>query len=159
MSSQFFNIGKIPSEIKGCVYRLWYGDKYVIIKGKSFDGSVYFFKNGLYYYENGGCGQGNELDGRGKKVWDGANTFYHAIYTHIINHPGLNWQVELLFQSDNPYQLLKREQIELTGAIKDKRCLNSNITSYIPKYNSKTKTYGWVGKSHVLNFRKFLKRM
>lgn len=163
MPSQFFNIDEIPVDIMSCVYRLWYSDKYVIVKGKNLAGSVFLIQKGMAYFLAGG-GRASEqsaagVSGEGHKEGQGKNTFYFQFYTHIKTNPSLEWKVELVFESDNGYQLLKREQIELAGAIKDKRCLNSNVEAYIPKFRAKTLLYGdWIKPAHVLNFKKFLKQ-
>jgi hypothetical protein len=163
MPSQFFNIDNIPIDILACVYRLWYGDKYVIVKGKNLAGSVFLIQKGLAYFIAGG-GKASEqsaagVKGEGHKEGQGKNTFYFQFYTHVKTNPSLNWQVEVIIESDNGYQLLKGEQIELAAAIADKRCLNSNVEAYIPKFRAKSSMYGdWIKPAHVLCFKKFLKQ-
>lgn len=161
--STFYNINNIPVDIDACVYRLWYGDKYVIVKGKNLAGSVYLIQKGLAYFLAGG-GKASEssaagVKGEGHKEGQGKNTFYFQFYTFVKDHPGLEWKVEVVLESDNGYQLLKREQIELAGAINDKRCLSGNVEAYIPKFRPKTALYGdWIKPAHVLCFKKYLKQ-
>jgi len=163
MPSQFFNIDNIPVDIISCVYRLWYRDRYVIAKGKTLAGSVFLIQKGLAYYLAGGgkasenSGQG--IAGEGHKLGEGKNSFYGPLYEHIRRHPSGEWKVELVFESDNPYQLLKREHVELEAAYsRDKRCLNSSPDAYIPKYRKKEKMYGdWIKPSYVMCFKKYLK--
>lgn len=163
MSSRFFGINEIPVDIEACVYRLWYSDKYVIAKGKNLAGSIFLIQKGLAYFFAGGGKVGNDsvagIKGEGHKEGQGKNTFYFQFYSFIKANAGREWKVEVVFESDNGYQLLKREQIELAAAIKDKKCLNSNVEAYIPKFRPKTAMYGdWIKPAHVLNFKKFLKQ-
>lgn len=163
MPSQFFNIDSISVDIDACVYRLWYGDMYVIVKGKNLAGSVFLIQKGLAYFLAGGGRVGNQTPsgkaGEGHREGQGKNTFYFQFYSHVKANPSLEWKVEVVFESDNGYQLLKREQIELAAAITDKRCLNSNVEAYIPKFRAKTFMYGdWIKPAHVLCFKKFLKQ-
>lgn len=145
------------------VYRLWYGDRYVIAKGKTLPGSIYLIQKGLAYFLAGGgrVGKGTPAGepGKGHQEGQGKNTYYFQFYQFIKENPGLKWSVELILEHDNGYQLLKREQIELEAAIKDKKCLNSNVIAYIPKFRKESALYGdWIKPTHVLNFKKFLKR-
>lgn len=163
MTSRFYNIDSIPIDVLACIYRLWYGDKYVIVKGKNLAGSIFLIQKGLAYFFAGGGKVGNGtpagIAGEGHKEGQGKNTFYFQFYTHVKENPGLEWKAEVVMESDNGYQLLKREQIELMLSIKDKRCLNSNVEAYIPKFRSKTSLYGdWIKPAHVLCFKKYLKR-
>jgi hypothetical protein len=161
--STFYNINDIPVDIDACVYRLWYSDKYVIVKGKNLAGSVFLIQKGLAYFIAGG-GKASEnsaagVRGEGHKEGQGKNTFYFQFYSFIKANPALEWKVEVIFESDNGYQLLKREQQEIDASIQDKRCLNNNIVAYIPKLRAKTFMYGdWIKPAHVLNFKKFLKQ-
>lgn len=163
MSNQFFNIDSIPVDIGSCVYRLWYSDKYVIVKGKSLAGSVFMIQKGLAYFLAGGgrasAHSAAGVAGEGHKEGQGKNTFYFQFYSFIKANPRLEWKVEVVLESDNGYQLLKSEQIELEAAIRDKRCLSGNVEAYIPKYRKETKMYGgWIKKTEVMNFKKFLKQ-
>lgn len=161
--STSYNINDIPVDILSCVYRLWYGEKYVIAKGKNLAGSVFLIQKGLAYFLAGG-GKASEhsaagVQGEGHKEGQGKNTFYFQFYSFVKANPGLEWKVEVILESDNGYQLLKREQIELATAMKDKNCLSGNVEAYIPKFRTKTALYGdWIKPAHVLCFKKFLKQ-
>lgn len=151
-------IGNDP-ETGSCVYKLFCGKKYVVVKGNNLAGSVFLIEKGYAAFLAAGGGSGKKKGGIGQKESDGVNTYYFKFYKHLKSNPTLPLQVEVIFESDNAYQLLKREQIELTKAFKDKNLLNNNITSYIPKYRSEKKMYGWIPRMSVLNFKKFLKNM
>lgn len=163
MPSQFYNIDSIPVDTFACVYRLWYGDQYVIVKGKNLAGSVFLIQKGLAYFLAGGGKVGNDsaagVSGEGHKEGQGKNTFYFQFYSFIKTNPTLEWKVEVILESNNGYQLLKREQQELDSAIRDKRCRNSNVEAYIPKFRPKTALYGdWIKPAHILCFKKYLKQ-
>lgn len=163
MDGKTFDIDSIPVDIGSCVYRLWYGDMYVIVKGKNLAGSVFLIQKGMAYFFAGGGRVGKDTPagkpGEGHKEGQGKNTFYFQFYSHVKTSPTLEWKVEVIFESDNGYQLLKREQQEIDASIRDKRCLNSNIVAYIPKFRAKSALYGdWIKPTHVLCFKKFLKQ-
>lgn len=142
-------------ETECCVYKLYYGDRYVIIKGKTLAGSVFFFEKG--YAAVISSGSKNRPIHDIQKEWEDKNSFYFRIYKYIHDNPKLQFRIEVLLETNNAYNLLKREEIELRASFKDKKCLNSNITSYIPKYNKKSKKYGWINRGSVLAFKKYLK--
>lgn len=144
-------------ETESAVYKLYYGEKYVIVKGKTLAGSVYLIEKGYGGFIAGGGGTGNKAGGAGQNEWDGTNAYYFKFYTYIYNNPGLQFNVLVLLESNNAYQLLKREQQELNKSFTDKSCLNNNVQAYLPKFNKKTWQYGWVKMAHVMNFKKFLK--
>ena len=137
-------------EVENCVYRLTYGDRYIIVKGKTLTGSIYLIEKGYAnFISSWGGPEGKETDE--------TNDYYKKFYTYIFKNPKLPFKVEVLLESYNGYQLLKKEQQELNAAIRDKKCLNSNLTAYVNKYSKKTGSYGWLNKGHVLAFKKFLK--
>jgi len=159
-------------EVGGCVFRLWYGDKYIIAKGRTLGGTVFMIQKGLAYFLYGGGRTRESKDGirsavgvfgEGHKEGQGKSTFYFQFFehyqknTHKFQH--LAWHIDLILASDNGYQLLKREQIELEAAMRDKKCLSSNVQAYIPAFRKETGMYGgWIKKAHVMNFKKYLKR-
>lgn len=148
---------EIDLEVESCVYKLWYGDVYLIVKGKTLSGSIYLIEKGYAAFIAAGGGSGNQEGGVGQHEWDGVNSYYFKFYRYMHKNPGLTSKVEVLLESNNPYELLKLEQIELQKSIRDKKCLNSNLNAYIPKYRAKTKSYGWINKGYVLSFKKFVK--
>lgn len=155
-----FTISNLDQETGSCLFKLFYGDRYVIAKGKTLAGSVFLIEKGYAYFLAGGGGTGRRnLGGEGQKEGDGKNTYYRKFYSYIKKNPALEFRIEVILESENAYQLLKQEQIELTKAIRDKRLLNNNITAYIPKYRKSTASYGWISRGHVLSFKKFLKNM
>lgn len=143
-----WNIQNVPFINEHCVYKLYYGDRYIINKCQQLAPSLYMLQNG---YANYIAYEVTPFDQKKNKL-------YLNFYEYIKKHPDLPFRLEILMQSDNPYQILKAEQIALNKAINDKKCLNSELVIYIPKWRPETKTWGsWIKNSHMLNFKKFLK--
>lgn len=137
----------IPLTGESSVYKLHYGNKYLIVKGENLPGSLFFFKKGYAYHVGYNQQEGD----------DRSNKLYIAFYRHIQRHPGLKFSVEII-ATGTPYQLLKAEQMALDAATRDTKCLNSNIEVYMPQYRPKNKRYGgWISKGDYLNFRKWVK--
>jgi hypothetical protein len=130
-----------------CVYKLSYNSNYLIIKGKSLSGSLFMFKKGYSYYVGYDHGEATKH----------ADTLYIKFYNAIKRNPGHTFSIEIIAYG-TPYQLLKAEQLALDDAIYDDYCLNSNVFSYMPKWNPKTKNYGgWIPKSDFMNYKKYMK--
>lgn len=151
--SNWISLTEEQHETESCLYKLCYGKKYIVVKGKTLAGSVYLIEKGYAYFIAGGD------HGEGHKEGDGKNTFYHKFYQYIKDNPGLVFRLEVVLETNNGYQLLKNEQIELNKAFYDKNLLNNNLTAYLPKYRQQTGSYGWISRAHVLNFRKFQKSL
>jgi hypothetical protein len=136
----------VDMEAGSCVFKLHYGSKYVIIKGKTMSGVIYLFEKGYAHFLAFDHSAG-----------DKRNVYYFKFYSYIKSHPNLQFKIEMLLESENAYQLLKMEQIALNISIKDKNCLNNNLTAYIPQYRATTQSYGWINKGSVLSFKRYLK--
>lgn len=125
-----------------CVYRLSYGGKYVIVKGKTLAGSLFFIQKGYGWFD---------------VVEKKDSALYGHFYTHIKETTAGRFRVRVLLKTANTYALLKREQNELDKGRYDQNCLNNNTEGYIPQYNEQTGLYGWLDKGSVLNFKNYLK--
>lgn len=143
-------------EIESCVYKLNCGNKYVIIKGKTLSGSLYFIQNGYALFLAAGGGIGNRKGGIGQKEWDDSNSYYKKLYRYIKKNPQIQLTISILLESNDAFELLKREYDELQRSIRDKKCLNSNVTSYIPKFKEKTGMYGWISAADVERFQQYI---
>jgi len=150
-----FSIPEEHIETESCVYFLSYGDKYVIVKGKTLAGSIYLIEKGYAGFIAGGK---LNMRGNGHKQWEGKNSFYFKFYTYIKKNPGLQMRVDVIIESNDPFLLLLVEQTALQEKMRDKKCLNSNVESYIPKYIESTKSYGWIPKMDVDRFKIYLKQ-
>lgn len=129
-------------EIGGCIYKLTNGNKFVIVKAKNLLSSLYLIEKGYFYFLHGG--RNNKK--KGHKEWEGKNSFYYQFYKHLSRNRSNTTDIEVLFESENALELLKKEQTLLDEHIKDKNCLNSNVIAYIPKYRESTGSYGWISK-------------
>lgn len=131
--------------IGSCVYKLSFNDRYVIVKAKECDKSIEAIQKALNQFM-----RHSELQRKPQ------NLYYH-FFSYVESKKEGTFIIETIKESDNPYELLKAEQENLWLAAKDVKCLNNNIEAYIPEYNEETGMYGWIPKSSVLNFRKWLK--
>lgn len=137
-------------ETESCVYKLYYGDRYVIVKGKTLAGSIYLIEKGYANFISSWGGAG------GKEWDDDANLFYKKFYLYIHKHPKLQFKVQVILESNNAYDLLVCEQNEIDACMSKKKCLNSNLYAYIPKFRPKTDSHGWISKTDVNSFNEFL---
>lgn len=154
---KFEFVNAVDLEVASCVYKLYCGDRFLIVKGKTLAGSIYLIEKGYAAFIAAGGGTGNKQGGDGQKESDGVNTYYRAFYTYWKKNPDLPLYYKVMLESDNPYELLKCEQELLDESINNKRCLNNNIKAYIPIFRKKTQMYGWMNKGSVLAFKKYLK--
>jgi hypothetical protein len=128
------------SDINGCVYKLWYANKYVIIKAKTLIRSLEIVEDGLNRFIKN--------TPKGRKETD----IYYKLNSHVLNNPFQKFNIEILFQSDNPLLLLKREQLELNIAKEDYRCVNHSFDAYIPKFTQVNGKKSWINRGYYLNF-------
>jgi hypothetical protein len=126
----------------GCVFKLFWGEKYVVVKCKMFARAKTIIEQSLKYY----------LKGTGMK-----DKLYENFFKYIQSHPFYTFRVEILFESDNPYHLLKQEQIALDIAKDDLNCMNVRFEAYYPpKIQGRDKF--WINRGHFLNFKQWYKR-
>lgn len=131
--------------IQGCVFKLYYGNYYIVVMGRSLKWQSNMISGDI------------ERCFRGKSV----GALYLSFSKKVSSTPGLEFRFELLFESDNPYQLLKRTQEELDDALSDPYCLNSSFEPYLssriqtPPIYSRWKDKYWINRGHYLNFRKW----
>ena len=135
-------IDKYWNALLPAVIRVTYGGKYVIVKGKTIAGALYFIQLGYTWF-------------RSDKP--GTNNWYEHFYNHIKRNPGKRFSVRVILKTSDIAELLKKEQDELDKCRWDSDCLNNNVEAYIPKYNEETQMFGWIEKGVILGFRKHLK--
>ncbi len=126
--------------IKSCVYKLWYKDKYIIEKCKTLSISVSKLEKGLQ------CFIKNTPNGRDTK------NLAYDFFNYILWNGGGELRVEVIFEHSNPYQLLKREQEELDKARDDENCLNQRFDAYIPIFTQTNGRGSWINRGYYLNF-------
>lgn len=131
--------------IEGCVYKIHCWEKYIIVKAQTLFGSITSLNRD---YDNFVRLQHKDFSGR--------HSFYIRFFTYRYNNPSLKVWIELILETKNAYQLLKREETELSEAITDVNCLNNNVHAYIPQKRTDG-MYGWIKPTWVLNFKRFTK--
>lgn len=161
-------------DVSSCVFKLFYGKYYVIVKAKTQIVTLTTIENLLAAYIRGG----NEPNEEG---------MYYHLLMFVKRHPKRKFKVVSLMsnlsdqyankmyldwvgvKNNKPsefiappiysgYELLKFEQEELDKCRKDKYCLNNNAEAYIPDFNQDTEMYGWISQGDALNFRNWVKR-
>lgn len=128
---------------ESCVVKVKYGNKYIIVKCKSLPQGMKNLENAVNAFIRGGAN-------------NPAGMYYHLI-NYVKTHPGNTFKVEMILESDNAYYLLKKEQEELDLGRGNENFLNNQLQAYIPAYDEEKQAYGWIPKSSVLHFRKYIK--
>lgn len=133
--------------IEGCVYKLWYANRYIIIKCKTLWRSAQNISSGLDYFLKG--------TPKGRKEED----YFHEFFCHVQMNPFQEFKIELLLSSNNPYQLLKAEHLALQKAKNDPQCLNQSFEVYIPKFTQVNGKGSWINRGYYLNFMIWKKKI
>ena len=146
-NSFLFNVPemKVIEEI-ATVFKLFYGDIYVVHKGKTLAGSLFMLQKNLGYYIAYDHNKDNKFE----------KDYYFKFYDFIRRNPDRNFRVEVILKSCDAFEVLKTEQIELNKALGDKKCYNNNIQAYIPTFREKTNMHGWITPEEVSKFYSFL---
>ena len=126
------------------VFKVWFGQKYLIWKGKSLLQSCSFLAESIERYM------------RLKKDID-TDYLYH-VCNHIKRTRCIKATVEVIdnsfmrtlkgAESINGYAMLAAEQKLLDKAKKDPNCLNNNMEAYVPN---------WITSAHKEKFEQYLK--
>lgn len=131
--------------VKSCVYKLSFDKKYVIVKCKDHEQSIAVIQKALNQFL------------RGSEFQRLPHNLYSHFFSYVEKHKEGIFRIEILLESDNHYELLKREQFELDRDRMDKKCLNNTTMAYIPQYDEITGLYGWLKKPYVMAFKSWLK--
>lgn len=140
-----YQIPRLYTVTKPCIYKLSFNGKYILVKAKDLRQSIATIQKSLNQFL-----RGSEFQQRKDGV-------YYHFFDHVRNTESGTFEVECILESDSPYLLLKEEQIQLDAHQADTNFLNNSTQAYIPLYNEETEQYGWIPKSAVLNFKKWLK--
>lgn len=135
----WYQITEIPV-VEGCVFKLWYAEKYVVIKCHKIARAIENINNGLVHFFK------NTPKGRNP------NDLYFLFYHHVSDNPFKNFKIEFILKSDNPYELLKSEQIALDAGKLDKNCLNRVFDAYVPQNTQVNGKKSWINRGYYLNF-------
>jgi hypothetical protein len=134
------------NDVQFVVYKLSYAGKFIYIKGRTLAGSLIILTDTLNSFSEGNNDRFKDH-------------LYTHIYNHILDRPGGRFRVKVIAQADCPddlYSLLKQEQMMLDADRYNPFCLNNQVQAYIPNYSEKTGMYGWLPKTAVMNFKKWL---
>lgn len=143
-------------DVEQVVYRLSYAGKFIIVKGRTLCGSLIIIHNAFDQFKNKAPFE-SRLDH--KKRWKIHS--YRHLFNHFLYHKEQPYRFRIRTLAKvgakcDQYQLLKREQMELDRSRYDKTCVNNATEAYIPIYNDLTGMYGWLEKSAVMNFKRYL---
>lgn len=88
---------------------------------------------------------------------NGVNDMYFPIAKHVHDTGYCEIKVNIICQDENPYNVIKAEYLALKEHVGQRLCMNKENIPYMPKYNPKTKMYGWLTINQFLNFSKLVK--
>lgn len=132
-------------DVNQVVYKLSYSGKFIIVKGKTLAGSLIIISNTYQQYKND------------------SKRFDNHLYKHLYEHFRLNecgrFRIKTIAKKGikiSQYTLLKKEQMELDRNRYNPKCLNNSVETYIPQFNDSTDMYGWLERSDVMNFKRWL---
>lgn len=143
-------------EVKGCVFKLYYGEKYIISMGRSLAWPIKTIQADIDRYSE-------NMDSAKSK-----ERLYWKFCRYVKLAKEREYRIEVLFESENPYQLLQRCQIELDNSKDDTNCLNTFFEPYLSKriqtaprylkgrkYKDGTENISWINRGHYLNFKRW----
>lgn len=133
--------------VGSCVYKLWYGPKYIFVKAKNCSGSLKMIQTSLNQFMNGSEAQRKPDN----------------LYLHFFNYYARNknraFRVEVLSSpGDTDYNLLMLEERLVSDAKNDTKCLNNINGAYINQWNEETQSYNWLSRPAVANFTRNRKK-
>lgn len=127
--------------VGSCVYKLWYGSKYVFVKAKNCSGSLKMIQDSLNQFMKGSEAQRKP------------DNLYLHFFNYIAKNKNKAYRVEVLSSpGDSDYNLLVLEDRLVNEARNDKKCLNNIDGAYINQWNEDTQSYNWLSKPAVANF-------
>lgn len=136
--------GNNKNQEESCIVKIQYGNRYVIAKFKTQSAGLKRIEDNINSFMRGGI---NNPDG-----------LYYHLLNYVKRQPQHQFKVKTLLFSNDPYELLKKEQEELDKGRNDKNFLNNQTKAYIPTYNEEKQMYGgWIPQIAVLNFNNWLK--
>lgn len=88
---------------------------------------------------------------------NGTSDMYLPIVKHVHDTGYYEVFVDIICQDENPYNVIKVEFLALKEHVGKPLCVNKTIEPYSPKFNKKTKMFGWLTVNQFLNFKKLIK--
>jgi len=133
--------------VGSCVYKLWYGTKYIFVKAKNCSGSLKMIQNSLNQFMKGSEAQRKP------------DNLYLHFFNYFARNTKRQFRVEVLSSpGDTDYNLLVLEERLVTEARNDTKCLNNINGAYINQWNEETQSYNWLSKPTVANFTRNRKK-
>src|SRR6185503_6497455 len=109
---------KLPyHNIKSCVFKLYWGEKFVIIKCRTYARAKTIIEQSIFYHLKTGMN----------------DKLYNSFFDYIDTNSEQQFTFEVITEEKNPYLLLIAEQKELNANRDNPNCMNVNTTAYIPK--------------------------
>jgi len=128
-------------ETQACVYKLYYGDIYLIVKaGNTLSGSLYLIEKEYRMFVSHDYEKAEDKAAR-----------YFKFHKYIKDHPGKKWVIEIVLEDQSMYRLLMKEQELLNKHWVDNNCANRDPEAYIPKKN--------VNKGQISAFKRYSKNL
>jgi hypothetical protein len=118
------------------------GEYYVITKCGQLEWLVDELNTTISKYKKGGILETN---------------IYFALVKKVYKDKILKGSIDVLFQSKNGYEVLKKELETLAECYGKKECLNISNVPYIPKTVHAKKGSNWLKQNEYLNYMKLLK--
>ena len=140
-------------DMKKCAFRLYYGEKFVVIVCNSVYRQIEIIRESLAYYIGT------------KRAY--LKDVYRPLYEYIKDNPGKKFRFELISVNESPYRLLQKSQIAIDEGILNGNCLNLTDTPKVSRYIQAPDLYlsdwekkfkaenKWINRGHYLNFRKW----
>ncbi len=133
--------------VGSCVYKLWYGTKYIFVKAKNCSGSLKMIQDSLNQFMKGSEAQRKP------------DNLYLHFFNYFARNTKRQFRVEVLSSpGDTDYNLLVLEERLVTEARNDTKCLNNINGAYINQWNEETQSYNWLSKPTVANFTRNRKK-
>lgn len=131
-------------ETQRCVYKLFYDDKFLIVKaGNTLSGSLFLIEKEYGHFVS------HKHD---QAVGSEKSSLYFMWHKLIKNNPGGTFRLEIVLETQDMYKLLMQEQRCLNESWgKDKNCMNRDATAYISKKV--------VTKGQLMAFRRYSKNL
>lgn len=79
-------------------------------------------------------------------------------YAHVESIPFSTYAIEIVKESNNPFELLKAEFLALEAGYDDLRCLNKEFDPYIPLNTQVNGKHSWINRGYYLNFMQWKKK-
>lgn len=137
--------GGIIDSINECVFKLFYENKFVVVKGKSLVGSLKNISKAV-----------EDFSKKPMEDWPQDHLYLHFI--EYILEKGADvpaYKIEIVLVTPNRVELLKAEQTCLWENRNDPDCLNNAVDAYIPVWNEEKALFGWINKGEFLAFTRW----